>query len=242
MLLGGQQTGQLVHSSRPVALLAAAAAIVMRSAGRVVIRSHCCTLQRLLTLQPVMHHVGFPEDQCAVPCSLPSWSAGISGAAAVPLLHFPSEAGSPLESQRSALSSSRQPSSAHALASSAAVAATEAAAPSASPQRASRGSLVMQQLSESVLSELASQQPGQQPAALRHPSVSSTAFGRGLEQQKGLGEGDKQRDRAEASTECRAGGKRRKSRSCHAADPAMEHVEDHLQILKHVHVKHASPR
>ena len=160
----------------------------------------------------------------------------------MPLLHFPSEAGSPLESQRFVLSSSRQSSSAHALASSAAVAATEAAAPPASVQRASRGSLVMQQLSESVLSELASQQPEHQTAALRHPSLSSTAFGRGVEQQKGSGEGENQRDRAEASAECRAGGKRRKSKSCHAADPAMDHVEDHLQILKHVHVRHASPR
>lgn len=175
--------------------------------------------------------------------TLPLWvAAGISGAAAVPLLHFPSEAGSPLDSQRSALPSSRQSSSAHALASSAAVAANEAAAPSASAQRVSRGSLVMQQLSESVLSELASQQPEQQGAALRHPLLASAAFGRGVQQQKGFGEGDKQRDRAEASAECRAGGKRRKSKSCHAADPAMEHVEDHLQILKHVHVKHASPR
>lgn len=102
----------------------------------------------------------------------------------------------------------------------------------------------MQQLSQSVLSELelASQQPEQQPAAVRHPSLSSTAFGRGLEQQKASGEGDKQGVRAEASAECRAGGKRRKSKSSHATDPAMEHVEDHLQILKHVHVKHASPR
>lgn len=175
-------------------------------------------------------------------CSLPAWGAGISGAAAVPLLHFPSEAGSSLDSQRSVLSSSRQSSSARALPSSAAVAASEAAAPSASAQHASRGSLVMQQLSESVLSELASQQPEQQPAALQHPSLSTAAVGRGVEQQKGFGAGDKQRDRAEASAECRAGGKRRKSKSRHATDPAMEHVEDHLQILKHVHVKHASPR
>ena len=100
----------------------------------------------------------------------------------------------------------------------------------------------MHQLSESVWSELASQQPELQPAALKHASLSSTACAQGLEQQKGLVEGDKQRDAARVSADCRVGGKRRKKKSRHAVDPAMKHVEDHLQILKHVHIKHASPR
>lgn len=178
----------------------------------------------------------------AYPASCQLDAAGISGAAAVPLLHLPSEAGSPLESQRSALSSSCQSSSACALASSAAVAANEAAAPSASELRASRGSLVMHQLSGSVLSESASQQPELQPAALKHASLSSTACAQGLEQQQGRLEGDTQRDRAQVSAECTLGGKRRKTKSRHAVDPAMAHVENHLQILKHVHIKHASPR
>ena len=172
----------------------------------------------------------------------PWCAAGITGAAAVPLLHFPSQADSPFDSQRSALSSSRQSSSAYALASSAAAAANQATGPSASAPRASRGSVVMHQLSESVLSELASQQPELQAAAWRHASLSSTACAQGLEQQKELVEGDKQTDRAQASAECRFGGKRRKKNSRHAVDPAMEHVQDHLQILKHVHIKHASPR
>lgn len=180
----------------------------------------------------------------AYPASCHLCAAGISGAAAVPLLHFPSEAGSPLDSQRSALSSSGQSSSAYALASSAAVAANEAAAPSASAPHASRGGLVMHQLSGSVLSASASQQPELQAAALKQKAVSlsSTACAQDLEQQQGRFEGDAQRDRAQVSAECRLGGKRRKKKSRHAVDPAMAHVEDHLQILKHVHIKHASPR
>ena len=168
------------------------------------------------------------------------YAAGISGATAVPLLHLPSHTASPIDSQRLALPSSRQSSSAHTLtSSSSASAADEAAASPASALRASRGSLVMQPLSESVLSELSSQQSGPQPAALKHASLSWTAFGRGLEQQTAFGEDDHQRGNATSSAPC---GKRRKKKSRHAADPAMKHVEDHLQILKHVHIKHASPR
>ena len=101
----------------------------------------------------------------------------------------------------------------------------------------------MQQLSESVLSELASQQPELQPAVLKHEaSLSLAVCGQGLEQQKSFLEGDTQKDRAKVSAERRLAGKRRKKNTRHAVDPAMEHVEDHLQILKHVHIKHASPR
>lgn len=172
-------------------------------------------------------------------------SAGISGASAVPLLHLPSHDCSPLDSQRLTLASSRQSSSAQALASSAA---SQAAAPSASALRASRGSLVMQlshhsQLTQAVLSELALQQPEAPPAAMQHSFPSSTAFRQGLDLQNMSGDARKHRGKAVSSAACESGpgGKRRKKKGRHAVDPAMDHVEDQLQILKHVHVKHASP-
>lgn len=169
--------------------------------------------------------------------------AGVSGSAAVPMLHLPSHDDSPLVSHRLAVSSSRQSSSAHALTSPAAPAAAPSPSASASALRASRGSLVTQSLTQAVLTELALQQPDPLPAARKHASPSSTAFGRGLDLQKVFGEGGKQRGKAPNSAACesRPGGKRKK-KSRHAVDPAMEHVEVHLQILKRVHIKHASPR
>lgn len=161
----------------------------------------------------------------------------------MPLLYLPSHDSSPLVSHRLALSSS-QSSSAHALTSPAAPAAASSPSASASALRASRGSLVTQSLTQAVLTELALQQPEPLPAARNHASPSSTAFGRGPDLQKVVGESGKQRGKALnlAACESRPGGKRRKKKSCHVVDPAMEHVEDHLQVLKRVHIKHASPR
>ena len=102
----------------------------------------------------------------------------------------------------------------------------------------------MQPLTKAVLSELALQQPDPLPAAFKHASSSSSACGHGQNVQKVSGEGGKHRGKAVSSAayDDRPGGKRRKKKGRHAVDPAMQHVEDHLQILKRVHVKHASPR
>ena len=182
---------------------------------------------------------------------LSSLRTGISGLAAVPALHFPLQDDSLLESQRLASTSGHQ-SSAFALSSSSAAAAATAAAQhpdessalsSASAPHTSQGSLVMHLLSDSALAELAKQQPAVQPAALRHASPSTVVFGRGSMQQRV--EDTSEQSGAEGSSATQTinpGGSRRRKKSRHPADPAMQHIEDHLQILKHVYVKHASPR
>lgn len=101
----------------------------------------------------------------------------------------------------------------------------------------------MHLLSDSALAELAKQQPAVQPAALRHASSSTVVFGRGSMQQRV--EDTSEQSGAEGSSATQTinpGGSRRRKKSRHPADPAMQHIEDHLQILKHVYVKHASPR
>ena len=179
-----------------------------------------------------------------------SLRAGASSTA-VPLLHFPSNASSLVDLQRLASLSSRQSSSAQALASLAADAderpATHmshhesSAAPSPPAMRGSRGSLVMQPLSEAVLSELAAQSTEAPHAALKSVPLSSHAFGRSTRQNRqSEGRTESREAGGLASSMASKGDRKRRKKSRHV-DPAMEHVEDHLQILKHVHVKHASP-
>ena len=97
----------------------------------------------------------------------------------------------------------------------------------------------MQPLSDSILGELAKQQSTMQPAGLQHASSSTAMFGRGSKQHSRDGAGA---EGLSATLRDKAGGKTRKKKSRRPADPAMAHVEDHLQILKRVYVKHASPR
>ena len=97
----------------------------------------------------------------------------------------------------------------------------------------------MQPVSETALSELAQQQLQQQPAALKH----AAAFGRSTMQLHREGDEVDQGDAdgVLGSSQGRKNGKRRKKNRRHS-DPAMSHIEEHLRILKHVHVKRASPR
>jgi len=77
----------------------------------------------------------------------------------------------------------------------------------------------------------------QLPTGLQH-AASLAALGGGTQQQK---EGDGTGQGSVDESAAKQGGKRRK-KSGRDRDPAMAHVEEHLRILKHVHVKHASPR
>jgi len=161
----------------------------------------------------------------------------------VPSLHVPSTASSVTDVHRMFSASSRLSSSLQSLpqqASSSAAAARPAATgvpdvSSAAPVRTPSGSLLVQPLSQSQLSDLAMQM--QLPTGLQH-AASLAALGGGTQQQK---EGDGTGQGSVDESAAKAGGKRRK-KSGRDRDPAMAHVEEHLRILKHVHVKHASPR
>ncbi len=154
----------------------------------------------------------------------------------VPSLRVPSTANSAADAHRMISASSRLSSPSHSLpqhASSSAAAARPAAtgAPdvsSAAAVRTPSGSLLVQPLSQSQLSDLAMQM--QLPTGLQH-AAPLAALGDGTQQHK---EGN--------GTAAKQGGKRRRKKSARDRDPAMAHVEEHLRILKHVHVKHASPR
>ncbi len=160
----------------------------------------------------------------------------------MPSLHVPSTASSAADARRVSSASSQLSSPAPSLSkhasSSAAAAATRAAADgapdlsSAAAVRSSSGSLLVQPLSKSQLSDLAMQM--QLPTGLQRVA-SLVSPGGGTQQQK---EGDGTGQGSVDGTAARQGGKRRRKKR----DPAMAHVEEHLRILKHVHVKHASPR
>lgn len=164
----------------------------------------------------------------------------------MPSLRVPSTASSAADAHRvtsasSQLSSPSHSLSQHASSSAAAAAARPAAtgAPdvsSAAAVRTPSGSLLVQPLTQSQLSDLALQM--QLPTGLQH-AASLVAVGGSTQQQK---EGDGTGRGSVDGTAAKQGGKRRRKKSVKDRDPAMAHVEEHLRILKHVHVKHASPR
>ncbi len=164
----------------------------------------------------------------------------------MPSLRVPSTTTATADAYRMISASSRLSSPSHSLSqhasSSAAAAAVRPAATSASDLssaaavRTPSGSLLMQPLSQSQLSDLAVQM--QLPAGLQH-AASLVAVGGSTQQQK---EGDGTGRGSVDGTAVIQGGKRRRKKSGRGRDPAMAHVEEHLRILKHVHVKHASPR
>ncbi|KAL0042447.1 hypothetical protein WJX77_012691 [Trebouxia sp. C0004] len=167
-------------------------------------------------------------------------STVLNSGTSVPSLHIPSKASSVADVHRLSSASSRLSPSSQSLpqhASSSAAAARPAATgvpdlSSAAPVRTPSGSLLVQPLSQSQLSDLAMQI--QLPTGLQH-AASLAALGGGTQQQ----EGDWT---ALDGTAAKQGGKRRRRKSNRDRDPAMAHVEEHLRILKHVHVKLASPR
>ena len=107
---------------------------------------------------------------------------------------------------------------------------------SAAAVRTPNGSVLVQSLSQSQLSDLAMQM--QLPTGLQHAASLAGPAGSTQQQEEGNGTGRGSVD----GTAAKQGGKRRRKKSVKDRDPAMAHVEEHLRILKHVHVKHASPR
>ncbi|DBA85342.1 TPA: hypothetical protein ACH3X2_006025 [Trebouxia sp. C0005] len=161
----------------------------------------------------------------------------------VPSLRAPSTASSVADIHELFSASSRLSSFSHSLprhASSSAAAARPAATgvpdvSSAALARTPSGSLLVQPLSQSQLSDLAMQM--QLPTGLQHAS-SLPALGGGTQQQtEGDGTGRGSVDGSAAKQRSK-----RRRKSGRDRDPAMAHVEEHLRILKHVHVKHAYPR
>lgn len=106
---------------------------------------------------------------------------------------------------------------------------------SAAAVRTPNGSVLVQSLSQSQLSDLAMQM--QLPTGLQHAASLAGPAGSTQQQEEGNGTGRG----SVAGTAAKQRGKRRK-KGGRDRDPAMAHVEEHLRILKHVYVKHASPR
>lgn len=172
----------------------------------------------------------------------------------MPSLCIPSTAQSAGDVYNTSSASSRRPpsSTAHAS-SSAAAAARPATTPAASKSSAAQpaanaasdlssvaaertpsGSLLVQPLTRAMLSDLALQM--QLPTGLQQ-AASPAAADRGTGTWGEAGPGG-----AEGGSGNLVEGKGRKRRKKSRRELAMAHIEEHLSILKHVHVKHASAR